>query len=145
MAKSQSEARHNRSHDPFRISTKSALAKEAMESAGLLTESSGDYPAGHLEAQVGAFRQRTLMNKDRNFKALLERFAMAMFGGIALIGPMLLMVLHKDRATNLSTTSVATLLFAAIIARFSSGTPEVIVGVVAAYTAVLVVFVGTLQ
>jgi len=78
MAKYQSEARHNRSHDPFCISTKSALAKVAMERAVLLPLNRGNYPAGKLEEEVGAFRQRTRMNKDRNFKALLERFAMAM-------------------------------------------------------------------
>jgi hypothetical protein len=116
-----------------------------MEKAELLNQKDENYEKGKLEEQVGAFRQRTRMNKDRNFRLLMERFIMALSGGIALIGPMLLMVLHRDRTTLLSTTSVATLLFAAALARFSSGAPEVIVGVVAAYTAVLVVFVGTLQ
>jgi len=149
MAKSQSAARHDRSHDHSASAPSRPLPKKKkknpLESADLLTQSSGKYSARRLEAEVCVFRPRTQMNKYRNFKALLERFAMALFGDIALIGPMLLLVLLKDRATDLSRTSVATLLFAAIIARFSSGTREVIVGVLAAYTVVLVVFVGTLQ
>lgn len=61
-----------------------------------------------------------------------------------LISPMLLMVLHSDRTTSLATTSVATMLFAlalAISGRDLAG--KDVLGAVAAYAAVLVVFVGT--
>lgn len=69
---------------------------------------------------------------------------MAIFGGAALIGPMLIMTLHPSRNTSLITVSVATFLFAlvlAIIANDSSG--KDVLGATAAYAAVLVVFVGT--
>jgi hypothetical protein len=41
-------------------------------------------------------------------KAFTERVLMAMFRGVALIGPMLVMTLHPSRDTNLITVSVAT-------------------------------------
>jgi hypothetical protein len=72
------------------------------------------------------------------------RLIMALFGGIAIIVPMLIMALHSSRTTNLVTTSVATFLFAIIIAFGAKGSSgkDVLVGT-AAYAAVLVVFVGT--
>jgi hypothetical protein len=67
------------------------------------------------------------------------------FGGIALMGPMLLlMVLRRDLNTSIITASVATVLFAiflAVTARSLAG--KDVLAAVAAYAAVLVVFVGT--
>ena len=48
-------------------------------------------------------------------------------------------------ATKLATTSVAVFLVAAFTAVYSTAPPEIIVSVVAAYAAVLVVFVGANQ
>ncbi len=76
--------------------------------------------------------------------AFTERVVMAMFGGIALIGPMLIMTLHPSRNTSLIIVSVATFAFAialAFVARDSAG--KDVLGATAAYAAVLVVFVGT--
>jgi hypothetical protein len=73
------------------------------------------------------------------------RFTMGMFGAIALIAPMLIMALHSNQKNvALITTSVATIIFALILAlggTDSSG--KDVLGATAAYTAVLVVFVGT--
>lgn len=69
---------------------------------------------------------------------------MALFGGIALIAPMLVMVFHPSRSVSLITSSLATFLFAIILAfgaRDSTG--KDVLAATAAYTAVLVVFVGT--
>lgn len=75
---------------------------------------------------------------------LWERLWMGILGGLALIGPMLLMVLHKDLLTTLVTTSVATLLFAVALALLGTRLRgETVLASVAAYAAVLVVFVGT--
>lgn len=77
-------------------------------------------------------------------KAFTQRLLMAMFGGVALIAPMLIMVLHPTRTVSLVTTSVATILFALVLAfgaQDSSG--KDVLGATAAYAAVLVVFVGT--
>jgi len=75
--------------------------------------------------------------------AFLERLWMGIFGGIALIGPMLLMVLHRDRNTSIITTSVATVIFAILLALAARGLGgKDVLAATAAYAAVLVVFVG---
>jgi VIT1/CCC1 family predicted Fe2+/Mn2+ transporter len=73
----------------------------------------------------------------------VSRFSMAMFGGAALIIPMLIMALHPGLTLDLVTTSVATVVFGIIIALLgtdSSG--KDVLTSTAAYAAVLVVFVG---
>jgi hypothetical protein len=93
---------------------------------------------------------------------VLNHFTMAIIGGISLIVPMLIMALHRSRVTSLVVTSVAVTLFAVflafwcVISRHFSwvknrrdleqpddglGAKDVLL-VTAAYTAVLVVFVG---
>ena len=49
-------------------------------------------------------------------KALTQRILMGLFGGIALICPVLVMVLYPSRNTNLITVSVATILFVSLLA-----------------------------
>jgi hypothetical protein len=69
---------------------------------------------------------------------------MALFGGVALIIPVLIMAFHPTRNTCLITSIVATLLFALILsfeARDSTG--KDVLTATAAYAAVLVVFLGT--
>ncbi|KAK5219994.1 hypothetical protein LTR72_007525 [Exophiala xenobiotica] len=76
--------------------------------------------------------------------ALAERFAMALFGGAALIAPMLIMTLHSSQSTSLITVSLATFLFALAIAIFANDAAgKDVLAATAAYAAVLVVFVGT--
>jgi hypothetical protein len=72
------------------------------------------------------------------------RLRMGLFGGVALIVPMLIMALHPTKDVALITTSVVTIVFATIIAfgaRDSSGKDVLLV--TAAYAAVFVVFVGS--
>jgi hypothetical protein len=81
-----------------------------------------------------------------------QRFLWGLGGGLALIGPMLLMVLHKTLLTALLTSFVAVILFAFVVALIPSGlipgTKSIDLGLkddlaaTATYTAVLVVFVG---
>lgn len=68
---------------------------------------------------------------------------MGLLGGLALISPMLLMVLHQDLLTTLLTVSVSTILFAGALAFFTRLQGETMLASVAAYAAFLVVFVGT--
>jgi len=76
--------------------------------------------------------------------ALFERMVMAIFGGLALIGPMLIMTLHPSKNTSLITTSVAVFIFAFLLANGASDSSgKDILAATAAYAAVLVVFVGT--
>lgn len=61
-----------------------------------------------------------------------------------LTGPMLIMVLHYDRNTAVITTCIATALFVLVLAFFAKGMAgKDVLATVAAYSAVLVVFVGT--
>ncbi|OCK85086.1 hypothetical protein K432DRAFT_400533 [Lepidopterella palustris CBS 459.81] len=69
---------------------------------------------------------------------------MATFGGLALLLPMLIMVLHPTKLTAVTTTVVC-VLFVGIVLSFSMHNAEDkdILAASAEYAAVLVVFVGT--
>jgi VIT1/CCC1 family predicted Fe2+/Mn2+ transporter len=112
--------------------------------------------ANGLEAEIdkvsgqlwinGGFRELDRKGREERElrQASISRLQMAMFGGIALIIPMLIMALHSHLTVALVTTSVATVAFGIIIAfgaRDSTG--KDVLGATAAYAAVLVVFVGT--
>ncbi|KAL2066389.1 hypothetical protein VTL71DRAFT_2460 [Oculimacula yallundae] len=64
------------------------------------------------------FRQlnKELLDSSVLKQAYSDRLWMGAFGGIALIGPMLLMSLHRDLSTSLITCSVATALFTIVLA-----------------------------
>ncbi|KAI1322753.1 hypothetical protein F5Y16DRAFT_415564 [Xylariaceae sp. FL0255] len=112
-----------------------------MADAGLSAD--GDsYGSGGLDSVAGKFQQRAKTNKERRRKALVFRFAVALFSGVALIAPMLIMVLHQGIPTALATTSVAVFILAIVVALYSNAGAEAIMGTVAAYAAVLIVFVG---
>lgn len=69
---------------------------------------------------------------------------MALFGGVALIAPMLIMTLHESKLTPLLTTLLFVVGVAVVLAwRFDEAKSQDIIGATAAYAAVLVVFVGT--
>jgi hypothetical protein len=72
-----------------------------------------------------------------------SRLSMALFGGLALIIPMLIMALRRSLKTALITSSVATVFFGVIIAVVArDATGKDVLAPTAAYAAVLVVFVG---
>jgi hypothetical protein len=76
-------------------------------------------------------------------KALYDRLWMGTFGGISIIAPMLLMMLHRSLNTSLITSSAGTILFAlalSLAARNLRGMD--VLAATAASAAVLVVFVG---
>lgn len=77
-------------------------------------------------------------------KAFTTRLVFALLGGISLIGPILIMTLHASTTTSLITVSVATFIFALVMALFATdvGGKDVLAAT-AAYAAVLVVFIGT--
>jgi len=77
-------------------------------------------------------------------KGVTERFSMALFGGVALMGPVLIMTLRPGRDISLITTSIAIILFALMLAFWARSTSgKDILAATAAYAAVLVVFIGT--
>ncbi|KAI0410237.1 hypothetical protein F5X98DRAFT_386929 [Xylaria grammica] len=130
--------------DPFCISSKWPLTKQVMDRFGVHA-GYDPYEHGTLNEHIGIFDQRTKVNRARDVKELSLRFGMSIVGGIALIAPMLIMVLHKTVVTDLVTTSVAVVVVSVLLSIFSSATPEMLLSTITAYAAVLVVFVGTLQ
>jgi len=87
------------------------------------------------------------ITKDKEAKerqALWARLLIALGGGLALIGPMLIMVLHPEKLTALITTSCSVVGVAVVLAVvMRDSQPKDIVAFTAAYTAVLVVFIGS--
>jgi hypothetical protein len=72
-----------------------------------------------------------------------ERYILAGLGGLILTVPMILMVLARKTPVSLIIVSVCTMLFAVATAYFSpTKLPLELLSATAAYTAVLVVFVG---
>jgi hypothetical protein len=111
---------------------------------------------GSLDAEVdylrgkywikGGFRELDRQGREeRELRyASISRLQMAMFGGVALITPMLIMALHPQLNVALITTSIATVVFGVLIAfGAKDSTGKDVLGATAAYAAVLVVFVGT--
>lgn len=72
---------------------------------------------------------------------LRDRVVMALLGGVFLVGPMWLMMLHRTLYTCLVATTVCVVLFGLVMAWLLERPMEVLSGT-AAYAAVLVVFVG---
>jgi hypothetical protein len=72
---------------------------------------------------------------------LRDRTVMALLGGLFLVGPMWLMMLHKTLYTCLVATTACVTIFGLVMARLLDKPMEVLSGT-AAYAAVLVVFVG---
>lgn len=87
---------------------------------------------------------------EENYQAFIQqgegyfkRLYMALFGGLILIAPMLIMRLHTDLLTVVLTTSVFVVVVGIILASvMKDAEAKDILGAAAAYAAVLVVFVG---
>ena len=82
--------------------------------------------------------------KQSKFEALVNRIKMALFGGVVVVVPMLIMALHRTLLTTLLTTSLFVLAVGLVLAwSMDSAEPKDILTATAAYAAILVVFVGT--
>lgn len=92
-----------------------------------------------------AFRseKRLLMNFKEIREVYKGRFTMSMIGGLFIIGPMLVMVLHPGLVTSLVTTSVCVFLCGLAMSMVLFERPYDVIAGTAAYAAVLVVFIGT--
>jgi hypothetical protein len=137
------------SSDPYVLTSSRPLEHKLMAEAGLTNLS----PKSAHRIQVAIEKERATLppifdgtrlyhNKQQREREFWRRLRMALFGGVALVGPMLIMVLYKHLLTSLLTVSLSVFLFALVVAVFSTGTPENVLTAVAAYAAVLVVFVG---
>ncbi|KAH7035832.1 uncharacterized protein B0I36DRAFT_97201 [Microdochium trichocladiopsis] len=101
-------------------------------------------PGGPREIVVG--KQKPSMSRAEMAQkhARASRFIMAFFGGVALIVPTVIMSKVEGINTSLIVTSVSVLIFGFLAAQFGNdSTGKDVLAATAAYTAVLVVFVGT--
>lgn len=103
-----------------------------------------EIPRDHEDAGMIGDARAWTKERARN-ASFYKRFWFGLAGGLALIAPMLLILLHHDRVTALATASVATVLFAVTMAFYheADASPLALVGATAAYSAVLIVLVGT--
>lgn len=130
--------------DPFKLVTSKALDKKIIEEArialpigrGLLQD-----PYDFYSPQLpGGSRGHVIQEKKTQLIA--KRFGVALAGELALLAPVIIMAVRKTLLKSLLTVSVAVLLFCVAIAKFSHQSSVEILSLTAAYTAVLVVFVG---
>lgn len=139
--------------DPFLLLTVNPLSKKLMEDEGIVSDhpDASLFPSrGTLEFLPGYPRHYTL-GKAKAAKAI-RLFCWGFGGGFSLIAPMLLMRLHRTLLTQLLTTGVSVIIFAAIVAAAAGGVipglepvdlgPQDVLTATAAYAAVLVVFVS---
>ncbi|KAN0098216.1 hypothetical protein V8E51_013879 [Hyaloscypha variabilis] len=99
----------------------------------------GKWKGDEDSAAIGGTRHNTLeTSRLQNF---YKRLGIAAFGGVFLLGPMWLMVLHRTHYTSLISTTVCVALFGLIMAIYLETVTDVLAST-AAYAAVLVVFVG---
>ena len=124
------------------------IATRIIASLETATEITPSRLVEFIQKSVGnlGFRELDPLGREKRSKktALTERLFMAMFGGVALIAPMLIMTLHPSRNVSLVTTSLATFIFALILAVGATNSAgKDVLAATAAYAAVLVVFVGT--
>jgi hypothetical protein len=87
---------------------------------------------------------RLSVRKVHDQEAFISRLLMALFGGIALILPTIIMAKHPSTNFSLGTTAVATVLFALALAfGAKNSTGKDVLAATAAYSAILVVFIRT--
>ncbi|KAF5009263.1 hypothetical protein FDECE_4475 [Fusarium decemcellulare] len=85
----------------------------------------------------------SIEKKTKAKKALWSRLIMALGGGLALVVPMLIMVLHPGKMASMLTTSSFVVAAAICLAVFMEDSQSKdVIACTAAYAAVLVVFVG---
>ncbi|KAG8353993.1 hypothetical protein FVEN_g8252 [Fusarium venenatum] len=83
-----------------------------------------------------------LRSDNPRLVGFIGRVLAAVMGGLALVVPMLIMAIPGAPVKNLVTTPIAIVLVAVCIASLSQGSWRDVLGMTAAYAAVLVVFVG---
>ena len=102
-------------------------------------DSLGKWKGDEDSAAIGGTRHNTLeTSRLQNF---YKRLGIAAFGGVFLLAPMWLMVLHHTTYTSLISTTVCVALFGVIMAVYMETVSDVLAST-AAYAALLVVFVG---
>ena len=83
-----------------------------------------------------------LKKRFGNLTTTLDRILVGVAGGAALLIPMIIMTFATSQTARLIVVSVATMLFAVFMA-FTGTSKESVIGSVAAYAAIMVVYIGS--
>lgn len=162
-------AEESMADDPFRLLTTNILSKKLMEDFDMLPSKPNNNKPDDSKSDgikledfivdwtvqdksfLPAYARHATRGKAKIQKSL-KLFAWAAGGGLSLIGPMLLMRLHRTLLTQLVTTCLAVMVFGAIVALLAGGLvpyvdpvdlgPQDVLTATAAYAAVLVVFIS---
>jgi hypothetical protein len=127
--------------DPFVLDSSFELERTVHRCARLVLEEG--LPPAHDEGQSGlSTMPRSVAQKAAEKHAFVTRLGMAVFGGLSLLIPKIIMVLVPKRNVSLITISVFVVGFVAAISWGSELKPGELLAAASAYTAVLVVFVG---
>ncbi len=78
----------------------------------------------------------------RAMRMAWRRFIFAIFGGLAIVVPAMVIAVDKAPPKTLAVVSVSIFTFSLAVAVFSTVSPEYLLGATAAYSAVLMVFMG---
>ncbi len=122
--------RRTSTSDPLREWLKRGLPKSWAYSKEEMARRLDEYTHNAVAREVSPFVDK------------LARFVVAITGGLSLVLPMLVMRLNQNETKSLITTSVAVLIFSALVSIVFKATNAETLGITAAYAAVLVVFVG---
>jgi hypothetical protein len=76
------------------------------------------------------------------YEGFYGRVGGAVFGGMALVVPVLIMAIKPSTTKSLITTSISVFFVSVAIAAVSTGGWRDVLGLTAAYAAVLIVFIG---
>lgn len=141
----QEKAKLGYDKDPFLLTTAKQDERAMMCSLGLIPKWLQDHvpDANDKDDPILPGLGRTARNHEAERKARIYNVLSALFGGLSLIAPMVVMKLIPTRTCVLVTTCSFVLTFALTIAFWSNLRHNEILAVTAAYAAVLVVFVGT--
>jgi len=113
--------------------------------SGIVSESSiEEHLRVHVPDYTGFRGHNDRSDKQKQeMQKFFLRLKMALFGGLVLVVPMLIMSLHPTLLTQLLTTSLFVLFFSIFLAfEWTHAEEKDIIAATAAYAAVLVVFVG---
>jgi hypothetical protein len=139
-------ATNYKARDPFYITTRDSLSNYLLNEKGMIPDSTRDVPVDLERGDRKMFRKGYnilpgMWGRDKWNYHFRERISMGLFGGFAIIAPMLLIVLHNDLVTTLLTVSISTILFALAISYSAQLKGKTVLASVAAYAAALMVFV----
>jgi hypothetical protein len=116
-----------------------SVSKKFYKTEFEIIDSIGPWKWSEDSAAIGGTRHKSVESSET--RSFYKRLGIATLGGVFLLAPMWLMVLHHTLYTALVSTTVSVVVFGLVMAWFLENVSDVALST-AAYAAVLVVFVG---